>query len=405
MPVRTAERPPAPNPFQLALFWLGIQAVWGALLGISLQSRTIELSPDNALIVYGRLATVGAIVAAIVQVVVGFRSDARRREGSRRIEFYAIGALGGAVSLALFYDAATIVSLTIAYVAIQASLNVAIGPYQAIIPDFVERVRVGAASSWMAALQGVGNAIGALAASFITSARGLASALGALLLLTCAVTSWHARQLPLRDTVAPSGKLKVTRPFVDLFVSRALIYVGFYTLLGYLLFYVQNVLGAATLDVARRETGILIVTFTVVGAAGAALAARPSDRGDKRLVATAGAAAFIVALAVFIESHTLVWAGVATVVAGLGWGAFLVADWAIACRVLPTGAMAAAMGVWNLAIVLPQIVAPALTTAVLQRFSLAAGPDAPRVAFGLALSETLVGIAWLWRLSRRDIGD
>ncbi|HXO16761.1 MAG TPA: hypothetical protein VN909_01195, partial [Candidatus Dormibacteraeota bacterium] len=145
--MRTAERPPAPNPFQLALFWLGIQAVWGALLGISLQSRTIELSPDNALIVYGRLATVGAIVAAIVQVVVGFRSDARRREGSRRIEFYAIGALAGAVSLALFYDAATIVSLTIAYVAIQASLNVAIGPYQAIIPDFVERVRIGAASS------------------------------------------------------------------------------------------------------------------------------------------------------------------------------------------------------------------------------------------------------------------
>ena len=296
-------------------------------------------------------------------------------------------------------------SLTIAYVAIQASLNVAIGPYQAIIPDFVERVRIGAASSWMAALQGAGNAIGALAASFITSARGLASALGALLLLTCAVTSWHARQLPLRDTVAPSGKLKVTRPFVDLFVSRALIYVGFYTLLGYLLFYVQNVLGAATLDVARRETGILIVTFTVVGAAGAALAARPSDRGDKRLVATAGAAAFIVALAVFIESHALVWTGVATVVAGLGWGVFLVADWAIACRVLPTGAMAAAMGVWNLAIVLPQIVAPALTTTVLQRFSLATGPEAPRVAFGLALTETLVGIAWLWRLSRRDIGD
>src|ERR1700729_2146188 len=327
MPVRTAESPPAPNPFQLALFWLGIQAVWGALLGISLQSRTIELSPDNALIVYGRLATVGAIVAGIVQVVVGFRSDARRREGSRRIEFYAIGALAGPVSLALFYDAATIVSLTIAYVAIQASLNVAIGPYQAIIPDFVERLRVGAASSWMAALQGAGNAIGALAASFIANAKLLGAALGALLLVTCALTSSHARELPLRDAPAlRAGELRVTRPFVDLFVSRALIYVGFYTLLGYLLFYVEKVLHAASLGAARQQTGILIVTFTLVGAVGAALAARPSDRLDKRLVATAGAAAFIVALAVFIESHTLVWAGVATGVAGLGWGAFLVAD-------------------------------------------------------------------------------
>ena len=41
------------SPFRLALFWLGIQAVWGALLGISLQSRTIELAPTNALIAYG----------------------------------------------------------------------------------------------------------------------------------------------------------------------------------------------------------------------------------------------------------------------------------------------------------------------------------------------------------------
>jgi hypothetical protein len=67
--------------------------------------------------------------------------------------------------------------------------------------------------------------------------------------------------------------------------------------------------------------------------------------------------------------------------------------------------MAAAMGVWNLAIVLPQIFAPALTTAVLQRLAVTGGPAAPRIAFVLALVETSVGIAWLWRLSRRAIGD
>jgi MFS family permease len=403
--VRTSEIRSGANPLLLALFWLGIQAVWGALLGISLQSRTIELASGDAVIVYGRLATAGALVAAIVQVLVGLRSDQRRREGSRRIEFYIVGALGGAAALLFFYDAHTIVALTFAYILIQASLNVAIGPYQAIIPDFVERARIGAASSWMAALQGAGNAIGALGASFIGNARALAAALGTLLLVTCAATTQHARALPLRADDSRAHKLRITRPFVDLFVSRALIYVGFYTLLGYLLFYVERVLGTPTLEAARRQTGILIVAFTLIGAVGAAIAARPSDRLDKRLVATAGAVAFIIALAVFIESTTLSWAIAATLIAGLGWGAFLVADWAIACRVLPAGAMAAAMGIWNLAIVVPQIVAPALTTAVLARFALQAGPAAPRVAFGLALSEAIVGIAWLWRLSRSDIGD
>ena len=393
MPARTV------SPFRLALFWLGIQAVWGALLGISLQSRTIELAANNPVIAYGRLATAGAAMAAIVQILVGVWSDARRRRGSRRIEFYVAGAIGGTAALAFFYDAQTFFALTIAYVALQAALNVAIGPYQAIIPDFVERIRIGNASSWMAALQSAGNAIGALCASFITNARALGSALGGLLLVTAAITSSHAVRLPLRASPERGEGLRVTRPFVDLFVSRALVYVGFYTLLGYLLFYVESVLGAATLADARRQTGLLIFGFTLVGALGAALAARPSDRRDKRLVATVGGSVFILALAVFIVTHGFAGVVAATLIAGVGWGVFLVADWAIACRVLPPAAMASAMGIWNLAIVLPQIAAPALTTLVLQHLSLAGSPEAPRVAFGLALIETLAGIAWLWRLS------
>ena len=394
-------QPKTANPFRLALFWLGIQAVWGALLGISLQSRTIELAPADSLIAYGRLATAGAVVAAIVQVVVGFYSDARRKGGSRRVEFYVAGALGGAVAIEFFFGARTLAGLTIAYVAVQAALNLAIGPYQAIIPDFVDREHTGIASSWMAAFQGAGNAIGALAASFISSARTLGTSLSALLLATCLVTSAHVRRLTFcLPTAGAEKRAPITRAFVDLFISRALLYIGFYTLLGYLLFYVDGVLGPATLAAGRRETGILIVSFTLVGAVGAALAARPSDRMDKRLVATGGAAGFIAALALFIGSHGIAGVAAATLLAGLGWGVFLVADWAIACRLLPKDAMAAAMGIWNLAIVLPQIIAPALTTAVLQGLRLEAGHQAAQVAFGLALCETFVGAAWLWRLPR-----
>ena len=222
---------------------LGIQSVWGALLGISLQARTIELVASGAVIAYGRLATIGAATAAVVQILIGIFSDARRRKGSRRIEFYAVGAAGGAAAIAFFYEAHTFLALTVAFVALQAALNVAIGPYQAIIPDFVERARIGIASSWMAALQSAGNAIGALAASFIANAGALAAALGALLLATFALTSGHARKLPLQPGADIEEPLRVTRPFVDLFISRALVYVGFYTLLGYLLFYVEAAAG------------------------------------------------------------------------------------------------------------------------------------------------------------------
>ena len=128
---------------------------------------------------------------------------------------------------------------------------------------------------------------------------------------------------------------------------------------------------------------------------------QPSDRLDKRLVVTVGAG---FALGRLIGTCGLSGAVAATLVAGLGWGIFLVADWAIACRVLPPAAMGTAMGIWNIAILLPQIAAPAITLAVLQRLALTGGPLAPRVAFSLALVETLAGIAWLWRLSRQVVG-
>ena len=211
----------------------------------------------------------------------------------------------------------------------------------------------------------------------------------ALLLVTCAITvrarprAAAARQMPSRNG------LRVTRPFVDLFISRALVYVGFYTLLGYLLFYVQDVLGVV--DARRRatrQTGILIVTFHARRCArrrARGAAERPARQTARRDDRRRGA--FIVALAVFIASHSTAGCGAATWSPAWAGASFSVADWAIACRVLPTGAMAAAMGIWNLAIVVPQIVAPALTTARARRASAERQPARrPRVAFGLALA-------------------
>jgi MFS family permease len=402
MPAGTTER--EPSALRLGLFWLGIQAVWGALLGISLQARTLELTAGDALIAYGRLATAGALVAAAVQIAVGPWSDRRRNRGSRRIEFYVAGGLGGAVAIGFFYGARNFAALSFAFVAVQAALNFAIGPYQAIIPDAMPRSRFGVASSWMAALQSTGNAIGALCAAFVTDLRILGGTLAALLAGTGIATWTHVRQLKLQPQ-PQKARLRVTRAFVDLFVSRALVYVGFYTLLGYLLFYVGAMPGSPSLAHAKQLSGILILLFTLSGAVGAAVSARPSDRFDKRLVATAGGATVMAALATFVLSSATAGAVVATVVAGIGWGIFLVADWAIACRVLPSGALATSMGIWNLALIVPQIVAPALTTAVIARLGLAASAQGPRAAFVLALCETFVGIAWLWRLSRSAVGE
>jgi MFS family permease len=281
---------------RITALWFGVQLIWGAVLGISLQARCVQLAGDASLATFGVIAASGAFAAAITQLIVGPLSDTLRRRGHDRSVFYASGALCGAVSVIIFYDSASVHALLWSFVALQVSLNLVIGPYQAIIPDTVASSRFGVASAWLAALGSAGNACGAVLASVLGAARMLGSILAAGLVLSAAITLAHLRRVSLRPipAVAPFAP---ARTLIDLFVSRGLIYLGFYTVLGYLYFFVATLATNAT-----RTTGLCVLLFTVVGAVGAVLAARPSDRSDERLVVTIGGglvAISVMALAAF----------------------------------------------------------------------------------------------------------
>lgn len=385
-------QPLRPRPSLLGTFWFGIQVVWGALLGVSLQARAADLAGSHALAVYGLLASAGAAVAAVTQITAGIVADRRRARGSKRVEFYVSGAGVAACALLWFYAAPDVAQLVAAVIVLQVAMNVAIGPYQAVIPDFLPDSEVGTASAWMAALQSAGNACGALVAALVANRYAAAGAIGVVLLITCMVTSAHVRRLALLPARAQA--LRFSRAFVDLFISRAFVFLGFYTLLGYLFFYVRESFAGDT----KTLTGSIILTVTASGAAGAILAARPCDRYDRRFVAATGASGFAVAVVAFLFSHSIAALLLSAVLAGTAWGVFLSGDWALGCRYLPRVALATAMGVWNLALLVPQILAPLLATAALASVHALNSSGAPRTAFVLAALETLVGIAWIRRL-------
>lgn len=390
-------------PARLASFWFGIQMVWGAVLGISLQARCVALAGSGSLAAYGEIAAAGAFAAALVQIAVGPFSDRWRRRGDRRTWFYVAGAAGAAVSVVALYLVGSIGALLAAFVALQVAMNLAIGPYQAIVPDFVDDARIGVASGWMAAMQSAGNAAGAILATVVAAPRVLGGALAAALLATCAATVSHARSAPLR-TLPPHAPLRFSRTLVDLFISRALVYLGFYTLLGYFYFYVQASLPPAFALNATTASGVCMLIFTLVGAAGAALAARPADRIDERIVVSVGAGTLAACVFALAAMHAIVGIPIAIAIAGIGWGIFLCADWAFACRLLPPGSLATTMGVWNVAVVGPQMLAPILATAAIVRFGAISSSQGPRIAFVAAGFEILAGAGWIWRLSRKPPG-
>ena len=67
---------------------------------------------------------------------------------------------------------------------------------------------------------------------------------------------------------------------------------------------------------------------------------------------------------------------------------------------LPRGAMAAAMGVWNLAAAVPQIVAPAITAPLVAALDTRSAGLGPRAALVLVAFEFVLGTLILWRLPR-----
>ena len=380
------------NPARISALWFGNQAVWSAILGVFLQSRVAQLAPGDDVRAYAWIASGGALVAAAVQLAAGVASDRRLTVAGHRREFYVSGVALATAALFAFFAAPTFGLLVAAYVALQIGMNVAGGPYQAAISDAIDESRRGRASAWMSVSSFAGSVTGLVVAAALQGPAA-ALALAAALLAGTVLALAHLLTLP-PASVRPAT-LHITGPIVTILISRALINVGFYTLFGFLFFFVRESLHVAD---ARTTTGVLFLAFTIAGVAGAGLAGRAADRFDKRLVIGAAAIAIAFAVGAFALAPNLPVAFVAAAASGCAWGAFFTADWAIAYAVLPRGAMAAAMGVWNLAAAIPQIVAPAITAPLVAALDVRHAGSGPRVALLLVAVEFVLGAALLWRL-------
>ncbi len=382
---------------RLAALWFGLQFVWGAILAVSLQARSGELAPRDGLRAYALIAASGALAGMLTQLVSGPLADRGfARRGDRRA-FYIAGVALAVPALLWFYLAPSYAQLIAAFFALQIGMNVAGGPYAAIVPDYVPAERAGGASAWMGTLQSLGNAGGLLVAGFIANRLIDAALLGGVLAVSLLVTTRatrHTPPVPTRREPFAFGP-----EFRTLLASRGAINFGFYTLLGFLFFFVTQSLHVAAAP-ARMLTALLFLTFTIANVAGAGLAAAPADRYDKRAVVLGANVVVAAGLSLLATAGTAGWAFAAAAIAGVAWGAYFIADWALACTLLPRGAMAASMSVWNIAATLPQIVAPAITAPIAERVNAALPGTGPRVAIVLAILEFTIGALWLYRLPK-----
>ncbi|HJT58627.1 MAG TPA: MFS transporter [Ktedonobacteraceae bacterium] len=178
--------------------------------------------------------------------------------------------------------------------------------------------------------------------------------------------------------------------FAWVFVTRLVMMMGIYTIQTFLQYYMRDAVGVAHPEQATTNFVILVSLTSLVTAL---FAGWLSDRfGRKRLVYIAGALMALVGV-IFVVTHSYTIVIAAGALFGLGYGAYQSVDWALVADVLPSNkSFARDMGVWNIALSLPQVIAPVLGGPLIDSFTRAGNPVFGfQLLFSMAIIYCVIG--------------
>jgi MFS family permease len=412
----------------LAAFWFASNLHWGALLMLIVPSQATRLAPlvgVNKAEVSGLTIGLGAIIAALVPPLIGAWSDRCRARMGRRRPFVLVGTAINVVALLLFHWAFTAASFPgyiAAWLLINLGNNIATGAFSGIIPDVVPQGERGFASGMMAAMQQFGM-IGGFATGILATASvpprdqlGVLVIAGVLVVIT-AITVGFTPEKPITEA-KPFGAADLIHcfwvsprqypDFAWVWVQRAVFTLGWNLVQANLLFFMQDVIGQKNPELAFGLLAMLVLVAAVpTGLWGGAL----SDRmGRKRIIFLSGMVMAVTSLAFAglgalpADSRLTVLYGLA-VVWGLGYGAYISVDWALGTDVLPNPDDAGKdMGVWHLAMTIPQSIAAPAAALLLRPFALAGGtsyrPFGYTVLFIVAAGFMFLCAILIWKVKK-----
>ncbi len=373
---------------QLALssFWLAYNFHWGALLAIVLPSQIALIVGEADKEFYnGLIPSLAACISLFATPLAGALSDRSLSRFGRRRPYMAAGTLINIAflfMLPLFVSGTSIWLFLFCLMGIQLGNNWSGGPYAGLIPDVVPEAQRGEASGWLALMTAIGFLFGAVIAGKLATEGNympIAALCAAVLAVFLVVTLVTVKEEPLAIAPAPLRIAEFLRSFVlpwneyrDFYFvlfTRGLVMMGISSVFQFFQYFLRDVIKVAN---PINETGILIGIIIAAGIPTSYLAGKLSDRyGRKPLVYLSGGLMAVASLIFIINGFrpSLTFTHWIGALFGIGFGAYQAVDWALAIDVLPKGESAARdMGIWHIALVLPQILAPAVTGITLSLF-------------------------------------
>lgn len=352
-----------------ALAQLGAFIAFVPMLNLLLPLKAEAIDPADKAVLLSQVMLWGAVAAAATNLAAGALSDATRGAFGRRRPWIVVGAVAVAGAHGLVFAAGTPQQLLLAVLAFQVAVNVMFAPLNAVLPDLIPGRQKGLAAALAGlALPGAGlftAGVIALALPRLDLRFLVVAAVIPALVLPFAI---RLREPPRPRPVARSAPRPLAaladRDFLMAFVSRLLVQATITFNVLYLLFYLQETARLGPLAGVRPEAvlGGLLGASTIVSLVAGFLGGVLSDRlGRRRLFVTAGGLAMAVGAGLLAAAPG--WPGplLAQLLFGLGLGLYSTVDTALVAEVLPDPRSAGRdLGLMNLAITAPQVLAPLL---------------------------------------------
>ncbi|PZQ89878.1 MAG: MFS transporter [Leifsonia xyli] len=366
-----------------AAAWLG---VWMAQLGpfqvllplqVAAGTGTDVESEDNwipAVLAFGIISGIAGACAIIAFPVTGFLSDRTTSRLGRRRPWVIGGAALFAASLVGLAFVSDIIAVAVFWALAIVGFCVLASALTALISDLVPVRQRGFVSGWMSAPQAVGIILGVLLITelfqsqmlpgYLTMAIGLIVLVVPIVLFTDEVPITKEQRPEFSASALIRGMWISPRKHPDFawtLASRVLVNTGNALGTGLLLYYLAFGLKIG-IDKADDALLPLIVVYLVCVVVSAIVVGYLSDRLARRKIfviwgsLAQAIAAFVL---VFVSSYEATF--VAGGLLGLGYGAFLAVDQALATQVLPDPHdRGKDLGIMNIAFQVPQALAPLL---------------------------------------------
>src|SRR6266581_4506159 len=356
--------------------------VWLSILPISqilLPTQVAALDAANKFSNLSIAVAIGVLAAVITNPIAGALSDRTTSRLGRRRPWFIAGTLLSMAALALMANASSFIALVLCWAIFHVAANAILAALSAVVPDQVPVRQRATVSAFVSLSLPLGAVIGALLVTRVISSTQLSYYVFiGILFVVMALLVLVIHDKPLPEGAAPRFNLgaflagfwinPVTHPdFGWAWLTRFLVYLGYFISLGYLLYFLQDALhyqkaaqGVTTFQVILTAT--LLIASVISGIL--------SDKFQRRKIFVMGASLVIV-IAFLILAFFQTWPAVelAAAVLGLGFGAYLGVDIALITQVLPSAsARGKDLGVINIANALPQVVGSAVAALLINAF-------------------------------------